>query len=168
MRQGQYPTPPQYQNPDDYHQGFAELPLDFFEQQNEFYPRDPGLHGLDQTLSKHLSLGSYANPGQSSTDGRSFHWGTPEDQSFQEDYRARRTPRHTRSVSLGVESFNPTPAPENFRRNTQARQQYPIQSQHGHFNNVPGRGGRFGGPPFAGRSASGQVGHRLVRSFNAY
>ena len=157
MRQGQYPTPQQYQNPEEYHTGYGELPLDFFDQPADFYPRDQGLHGLDHTLSKHLSLGSYTNPGHS-TDGRGFQWGTPEDQTFTEDYRSRRAPRHTRSVSLGVESFNPAPAPDAYRRNLPSRQQYPPQSQHGSYNPAPGRGARFAPPSFAGRSSSGQVG----------
>ena len=160
MRQGQYPTPQQYQNPEEYHTGYGELPLDFFDQPADFYPRDQGLHGLDHTLSKHLSLGSYTNPGHS-TDGRSFHWGTPEEQGFTEDYRSRRAPRHTRSVSLGVESFNPAPAPDAYRRALPSRQQYPAQNQHGSYNAAPGRGGRFGGPSFAGRSSLGQVGQNL-------
>lgn len=159
MRQGQYPTPPQYQNPEEFHSGYAELPLDFLDQQaTEFYPTDPGLHGLDRRLSKHLSLGSYTNPDQNSTEARGYHWGTPEEQAFQEDYSTRRTPRHSRSVSLGVDSFNPSPASDAFRRGIQPRQQYSSQHQHNNYNAMSGRGGRFSGPSFAGRLSSSQVG----------
>lgn len=162
MRQGQYPTPPQYQNSEAYHAGYGELGLEFLDQQGDFYPRDPGLHGLDQTLTKHLSIGSYANPGQSGADSRAYQWSTGEEQPFQEDLRNRRTPRHSRSASLGVESFNSAPVPDAYRRNQQPRQPYSGQNQHSSFNATPNRVGRYGGPPFAGRTSTGQVAFRLL------
>ena len=132
-----YQAPHQSHPSEDFRYG--EFPLDFLEQNTEFYPQD-AIHGVDRQLSKHLSLGTYGNPGIGQ-DPRNFQWGGAEE----EDYGSRRGPRHARSMSMGVDVHHP---PEQLRRNFQRQ---PFQQS---FPQSSGRGGRL---PFAGRSGPPQV-----------
>ena len=163
MRPGhQFGTPSQqspYQHPGD-HLGnpdvvFDDLPFEFLGgyDPNAGHPgAQQELGALDRRLSKQLSLGSLTGESAPGSDVRYQRWPESEDDYAGRGYR----PRHSRSISLGVEPGFGPPGASDGRGRHQPRPSYGPQ-----YGGAPGSGmgrGRLGGGSYPGRGPPQQVG----------